>query len=75
MSKQVKSEKPKVEKPKAEKPKAEKKSKQSTVDSQPLTARELRAALKGKNATERNQLRRANALAVKNERKAKAAQA
>lgn len=50
-------------------------SQQSTVVSGPLSSKELRAALKGKPAAERNQLRRANALAVKNARKAKLAAA
>lgn len=83
MSTKPKSEKPKSEKVKSAKPKAAKveskkstdNSQQSTVVSGPLTSKDLRLALKGKNATERNQLRRANALAVKNARKAKLAAA
>jgi len=51
------------------------KSQQSTVVSGPLSSKDLRAALKGKNATERNALRRANAVAVKAANKAKALQA
>ena len=73
MSTKAKSTKAKSTKAKSVK-KSTDNSPQLTV-SKPLTARDLRAALKGKNATERNALRRANALAVKAANKAKALQA